>query len=101
MTDKLTTIPATISVERYRRVAIGTLVLLAAAGLIAWAGQWAAAKEARSLTESMARSMEVHSLALRGAAANFNYLPYTAARHPDVIAVLASPHDAALKDRVN
>jgi PAS domain S-box-containing protein len=101
MPDKPTAVPATTSADRYRRVAIGMLVLIAATGLIGWAGQWAAAKEARSLAEVMARDLEVHALALRGAAANFNYLPYTAAQHPDVVAVLASPHDQALKDRVN
>jgi PAS domain S-box-containing protein len=101
MLDKVTAIFAAPATERYRRAALGALMLLMATGLIAWAGQWSAAKESRSLVEAMARAMEVHALALRGAAANFNYLPYTAAQHPDVIAVLASPQDAALKDRVN
>ena len=101
MTDKPTDLSARTATESYRQVALGMLVLLAATGLITWAGHWAAAKETRSLTEAMARAMDVHSLALRGAAANFNYLPHTVAQHPDVIAMLAAPHEAALKSRVN
>lgn len=105
MTDHLTA-PAAAPAEapaaaRYRRLALGLLVLIAATWLIAWTGQWAAAKEARSLTEGITRDMEVNALALRGAAAKFNYLPFIAAQHPDVIAVLASPHNAALNVRVN
>ena len=87
--------------KRYFRVAIVVLALLGAACLTANVALWAAAKEARTLTEGMARAVQVHALALRGAAAQFDYLPDTAARHPDVIAVLTSRHDAALKSRVN
>jgi hypothetical protein len=67
------TAPSATATARTRRAALGALALLAVTGLIAWAGQWSAAKEARSLTEAMARDMDVHALALRGAAANFNY----------------------------
>lgn len=98
MPDKPTAPAAT---QRYQRVLLTMLVLLAAAELIAWAGQWAAEKEARSLTDAMTRDMQVQALALRGATAKFSYLPYTVAQQPDVIAALVSPHDADLKDRVN
>ena len=99
MTDRRP-IPAPAA-NRYRRIALRLLALVAVAWLIAASGEWAAEKEARSLAEGIARDMEVNALALRGAAANFSYLPYTAAQHPDVIAALLSPRDAALKGRVN
>ncbi|HEY8907781.1 MAG TPA: PAS domain S-box protein [Rhodoferax sp.] len=101
MANKLTALFTTTASHGGRRVVASVLALLAVTALIAWAGHWAAAKEAAALTEAMARDMEVQVLALRGVAANFNYLPYTAAQHPDVIAALASPQNTALKDRAN
>jgi PAS domain S-box-containing protein len=101
MVNKRTPLFTTTASARYRRVVASTLTLLAVTGLIAWAGHWAAAKEAAALADATARDLEVQVLALRGAAANFNYLPYTVARHPDVMAALTSPHNAALKDRAN
>jgi len=101
MANKLTALVITTTRQCSLRVAASILALLAVTALIASAGYWVAAKEATALADAMARDMEVHVLALRGAAANFNYLPYTVAQHPDVIAALASPHNSALKDRAN
>lgn len=89
------------SLGRYRRVALGVLLLLTTVGIMAWLGQWAAARERHYLTDTITRSLEIHTLALRSAAANFNYLPYTAARHPDVMAALSAPQDRALRERAN
>jgi PAS domain S-box-containing protein len=100
MTDKLTALPANTATERYRKLALWVL-MLCTAGLIGWTGQWAAAREAKSLADGITRDLEVHTLALRGAVVNFNYLPYTAAQHPDLIAALSSPTDLVLKARVN
>jgi PAS domain S-box-containing protein len=87
--------------ERVRGVAIGATVLLAAAALVALAGEWAARSEIRTQTDGITRAIEVNALALRGTATHFSYLPYTAAQHPDVIAALVAPKDAAVLDRAN
>ena len=85
---------------RDRWLAFG-LLLLATTALIAWAAQWAAEAEVRAQTDAIRRAIDVNTLALRGTAARFNYLPYTAAQHPDVIAALATPNDKALRNRAN
>ena len=69
--------------------------------LIAAAGQWAARREASIQADSIHRAIEVHALGLRGAAAKYSYLPFTVAQHPDVLAALAHPQDAALQQRAN
>ena len=101
MTDAPTTPAAPSKGQAYRRILLTVLALLVAVQAIAWAGQWSADREAKALADTMARDLAVQVLALRGAAAKFNYLPYTAAQHPDVIAALATPHDAALQARAN
>ena len=69
--------------------------------LIAWAGQWAAQREADFQSDSINRAIEVHALGLRGEAAKYHYLPFTAAQHPDVIAALSNPKDLARRQRAN
>ena len=64
------------------------LGMACAAMLVAVAGQWAARREAASQADAVQRSIEVHALGLRGAAARYNYLPYTASQHPEVVAAL-------------
>jgi len=77
--------------------AVALLALL----LIAAAGQWTARREVNFQLDSIHRAMEVHALGLRGAAAKYSYLPFTAAQHPDVLAALAHPQDAAAQLRAN
>ncbi|MFS2099675.1 ATP-binding protein, partial [Variovorax sp. Varisp85] len=78
-------------------IAAGVLALL----LIGVAGQWAARREANFQADSIRRAMEVHVLGLRDAAGKYSYLPFTASLHPDVLAALAHPQDAAVKQRAN
>ena len=78
-------------------IAAGILALL----LIGVAGQWAARREANFQADSIRRAMEVHVLGLRDAAGKYSYLPFTASLHPDVLAALAHPQDAAVKQRAN
>jgi len=78
-------------------IAAGVLALL----LIGMAGQWAARREANFQADSIRRAMEVHVLGLRDAAGKYSYLPFTASLHPDVLAALAHPQDAAVKQRAN
>ena len=76
------------------RHAVPWLLGLAAATLvIGWAGQQAARREADRRADSIHRAIELHALALRGATARTNDLPFTAARQPDVLAALAHPGD--------
>lgn len=82
---------------RWRWVSVALFAFL----LIAMAGQWAARREAGFQADNIRRQIEVHALALRGAAAKYSYLPFTVARHPDVLAALADPHDPAVQRRAN
>ena len=69
--------------------------------LIAAAGQWSARREASFQADSIHRAIEVHALALRGAAAKYSYLPFTVAQHPDVLVALAQPFEPAVQQRAN
>jgi len=86
---------------RYRSVAAWTAACALALLLIGLAGQWAAVREANFQADSIRRAMEVHVLGLRDAAGKYSYLPFTASLHPDVLAALAHPQDAAVKQRAN
>lgn len=76
--------------------AVLTMVLL-----VAWAGQWSARRESAFQADALRRSIDVYALGLRAEAAKFAYLPFTVAQHPEVIAALASPDDAVLRQRAN
>lgn len=86
---------------RFRKLALWVLVTVPAVLLIGWAGQWAARREADTQADAIHRAIEVHTLGLRGAAAKYNYLPFTASQHLDVIAALTEPNDPARRQRVN
>lgn len=79
----------------WRRSVPWLLGLAATALLIGWAGQQAARREADARADGIHRAIELHALALRGATARYNYLPFTAAQQPDVLAALAHPQDPA------
>jgi two-component system, LuxR family, sensor histidine kinase DctS len=83
------------------QVGFWILLLAAAAALIAWSGQRSANKEAADRVDTIRRAIEVQALGLRGAAANFNYLPFTVAQHPDVVQALAAPNDVSPQQRLN
>ena len=95
ITPLLTKTPAKV------QFTLGALLVLAVVALIAWSGEWAADRETRFQSDGIRRAIEVHALALRGTAANFNYLPHTVAQQPDVISVLATPSNMALRARAN
>jgi PAS domain S-box-containing protein len=93
--------PPTRPRRRYRAAAAWAAVLALALLLIGLAAQWAASREANFQADSIRRAMEVHVLGLRDAAGKYSYLPFTASLHPDVLAALAHPQDAAVKQRAN
>lgn len=93
--------PPTRPRRRYRAIAAWAAALALALLLIGLAAQWAAVREANFQADSIRRAMEVHALGLRDAAGKYSYLPFTASLHPDVLAALAHPQDAAVKQRAN
>jgi two-component system sensor histidine kinase DctS len=82
-------------------VAAWLLAFLAGVAVVLGAGEWAAVRETRAQLDALRRSAEMQMLGLRAAANRFEYLPYAIAQHQDVLAVLAAPRDAALRDRAN
>jgi PAS domain S-box-containing protein len=77
------------------------LGLLVVAGCVAAVGELAAQRETLHQTDAMRRTLEVHTLGLRGAATRFDYLPFAVATHQDVLAALGRPDDPALLERAN
>jgi len=55
------------------------------------AGWWGEQREKARTVDILGRDLEVHVLALRGAAGHYNYLPFTAAQHPLIVAALRDP----------
>lgn len=79
----------------YAAYALGVL-------LIAWlAGEWTGQREKRFQGEAIHRTIEVQALGLRGTVARYNHIPFVTAQHPDVRALLQSPHNPLLVSRVN
>jgi two-component system sensor histidine kinase DctS len=87
--------------SRLRALAPWAAALALALLLIGMAAQWAAVREARFQADSIRRAMEVHVLGLRDSAGKYSYLPFTTGLHPEVLAALAHPQDAAVKQRAN
>jgi len=77
------------------------LALAAALVLIVVSGKWAEQRELQAKTLTLRQASAAHVLGLRGLVEKHDFLPYAAARHPDVQNLLHTPHDAALQARVN
>jgi len=77
------------------------LLAVAALWLIVQSGNWAERHEMEARTAALRQAAAAHVLGLRGLVERHDFLPYAAARHPDVLALLQSPQDAALRARVN
>jgi len=76
---------------------LGLLTAIAVGG----AGHWAERRELQAKTAELHQAAEVYSLALRGVAERYDYLPYAAARHPEVLALLAQPDLPQRRQQVN
>jgi len=77
---------------------------LAAAGalaLIVVSGNWAEQRELQAKMEALRQASAAHVLGLRGLVEKHDFLPYAAARHPEVQHLLNAPGDTALRTRVN
>jgi len=77
------------------------LALAAALVLIVASGNWAEQRELKAKTDALRQAAAAHALGLRGLVEKHDFLPHAAARHPDVLALLRQPRDAALQARVN
>jgi PAS domain S-box-containing protein len=86
-----------VAAPRLPRALLVFSLLALGALLVAAAGTVAAQSEKLALADAVRRATEVHALALRGVAARYDYLPFAAARHPDVVAALKEP---AMRDRI-
>ncbi|RTL32445.1 MAG: PAS domain-containing sensor histidine kinase, partial [Rhodocyclaceae bacterium] len=80
---------------RWGLAALATLLLIVAVG------RWAEKREFQLKAATLRQAAEAHALGLRGIVEKHDYLPYVAARHPDVLGLLLRPADPALPDRVN
>lgn len=80
------------------------LLMLAALALAAaaWAaGIWAERRELQIKVQGLQRAVEVHALGLRGAAEKFDYLPFTAAQHPLILALLRQAESSSARLQAN
>lgn len=77
------------------------IILAGALALIVASGNWAAQHEMQSKTVALRQAAAAHVLGLRGLVEKHDFLPYAAARHPDVQTLLGTPQDVALQGRVN
>jgi len=75
--------------------AIANLVLIVAVG------RWMESREIAGKAQSVQQSAKAQILGLRGIVEKYDYLPFTAAQHPDVTGLLHQPDNPELKKRVN
>ncbi|RDI21894.1 PAS domain S-box-containing protein [Pseudacidovorax intermedius] len=89
------------AVRRFRRPAAWAIVLGLAVLVIALTGEWAASRAARNQADEIRRAAEVQLSGLRDATGRYRHLPFAAALHPVVLALLRSPKDVALGRSTN
>ncbi len=77
------------------------LLALAVGLSIGLMGRWAERRELQIKTAALQQVAQANALGLRGIAEKHGYLPYAAARHPDVQSLLRHPSDPMLRDKVN
>ncbi len=65
------------------------------------AGQWAERRELHSRIQALQQVAQSTVMGLEGVSEKHGFLPYAAARHPDVLDLLAHPQDQNLVKRVN
>jgi PAS domain S-box-containing protein len=76
---------------KYLRRLLWALLAAALLALMYGAGLLAVRRETAAQVGQLGRAIEIHALALRGAAAKYNYLPFTATQQPEVLAALLAP----------
>lgn len=87
---------------RRSEAAVTAFSFLVIAALAAWLAAGFAQHRALAEIESIGQQrLALYASSLRNAVRRHDYLPMVLARHPDIVALLGSPDDAALRDRVN
>lgn len=76
-------------------VAVGALILIAAAG------NWAEQRELHAKTQALRQAAAAQALGLRGLVEKHDFLPHAVARHPGVLDLLRAPQDSSLQARAN
>jgi two-component system sensor histidine kinase DctS len=80
---------------RWGVLLLGTLVL------ISLAGRWAGQRELQAKISALQQAAQANTLGLIGIAERHGFLPYVAARHPDIAALLQRPGNTAMQGKVN
>ena len=93
--------PESMAATRWRNALLWAGYILLTLGAAWLAGEWTAQRERRLQEDAIHRTIEVQALGLRGTVARYNHIPFVTAQHPDVRALLQSPHDPVLVQRVN
>ena len=79
------------SAKKWHKRAIQGALLILAVIVTITAGEWAARRETARQTDSIHRILDLQVLALRGKIGQYTNIPYTAAQHSDVQALLQHP----------
>lgn len=87
--------------DKWTRVAFWLAAATAMGGMVYLTGSMAVSRETANQKVLVNRAVEIHALALRGAAARYNYLPFTSAQHPDVLAALLAPNNQKFRQKAN
>jgi PAS domain S-box-containing protein len=77
------------------------LLALGVGVMIALAGYWAEQREMQGRIQALQQVAQSTVMGLEGISEKHGFLPYAAARHPDVLALLERPADRELTGRVN
>ena len=85
----------------WRRQSRWCFFALANVVLIVFAGRWMEVREIAGKTQAIEQSAKAQALGLRGIVEKYDYLPFVAAQHPDVMKLLREPDNSVLKNKVN
>lgn len=86
---------------RVRRFVVWAALVIASGLLIVAVGKWAEHRELRLKNHALRQAAEATTLGLQGIVSRHDYLPYVAAQHPDVQALLQDQRNRDLTKKTN